>query len=177
MKTDCFPKAGRLLVFSVLAFGFMLLLQACSSEKSWTQNDKENVEHFFKSIEAKQAATLIINKLSSRIIPQEDIQEILRYQRIALQEAQLVTDDVLNKAHPELREHFRYEYQKGLDLFIKSLEAPDFAAQITGSSLLDQWSDWLNAHRQEIRIPSQRAPALVMRDGTSKSLSHKRFHP
>jgi len=130
---------------------------SCSPESSWTSEDRKNAQHFFRSLEADIAAFRIINKgPSPAIVSQEDIQKIIEYRKRALREAKLVTDPVLDKAHPQLREHFRYEYEKGLDLFLKGHEKPDFALQITGSTLLDQWGEWLNSHNDEIKIPIRR---------------------
>ena len=147
----------RLLLALISIAVLLPFSHSCSLEFSWTSEDKKNAEHFFRSLEADAAAIRIINKgLSPTIVSQEDIQKIIEYRKLALSEAKLVIDSVLDKAHPQLREHFRYEYEKGLDLYLKSLEKPDFASQITGSTLLDQWGDWLNSHNDEIKIPKRR---------------------
>jgi hypothetical protein len=95
-----------------------------------------------------------------------DRKEINKYQMDALREARLVEDSVLDKAHPGLREHFRLEYQKGLDSILASYRVGDSAAsgppsgdqvdlQVAGVRLLKQWSNWMSAHHTEIRMPDQ----------------------
>jgi len=156
-------KLAQLYVVKVIWYALVILIAAYvargvgvySPGNNWTEEEIKNTSHFLVSLEANRAATRIINKALPlpRIVSETDIQEIIRLQKAALREAKLVKDSVLEKAHPELREHFRYEYQKGIELMIESVEAGNAAAQITGSTLLDQWVDWLNSNRKEIRIP------------------------
>lgn len=144
-----------------------LILQSCSSETSWTEEEMKNIEHFYRSQEADLAAVDIDNRIGFSISSEagsfnfrkareSDIEsyfQILKYKEIALQEAELVKDSVLDKAHPELREHFRKEYQRGLEL---QLTKNDVTAGLMGSALHNQWVDWVNTHKHEIKIPKKR---------------------
>jgi hypothetical protein len=134
----------------------VLLVYSCSSQPSWTDEELDNLEHFFRSAEADQEAVRIGNQGPAfSAIPEEDVQQMLEHLKLALREAKLIKDSVLDKAHPELREHFRDQYQKSLELKIKNLEDGDVTAEIIGSTLHDQWVDWINAHNKEIKIPKR----------------------
>jgi hypothetical protein len=136
---------------------------ACSS--SWSSADRQNAEHFFRALDAAQKATQLTNKAQPGVI-QTGIEEILQYQRLALQEANFVHDSVLDKAHPQLRQHFRGEFEKGLELVIRSAEmgmaskvgptSEQLNLAITGTTLLNEWIEWKNVHRLEIHIPETR---------------------
>ena len=145
----------------------LALTAACSRGPVWSTDETENSKHFFLSLEASQKATQLVSK-GNPDVPQFGIDEINRYQSTALSEAKLVQDSVLDKAHPQLKEHFRSEYQKGLELILKSYEVASSSKsgppssgqidlQVSGVTLLKRWTDWLNAHNHEIRIPDQLA--------------------
>ena len=157
----------RLISALTLAFAALMLVLtgACSPRPAWSPEDIENSRHFLRSLEADQRAEELLRK-SDPDAPQLGIDAINKYQPAALSEARLVQDSVLDKAHRELKEHFRAEYQKGLDSILASYGAgvsadygapskEQLALQTTGVGLLKQWNDWLNAHRQEIRMPGQ----------------------
>jgi len=72
--------------------------------------------------------------------------------RLALDEAKLVRDDVLEKAYPGMSKPFRDKFQRSLELQIRNLEHGDAAAEIAGSFLHDEWVDWINVRRREIKI-------------------------
>ncbi len=103
-------------------------------------------------------------------VPQFGIDEVNKYEEAALREAKLVQDSVLDKAHPELKEHFRSDVQQGLESILASYgtgtaekTGVSFDRQVDlqagGVKRLKQWNDWLTAHGHEIRMPDQVAAA------------------
>jgi len=137
-------------------FGVMILGPfACTRSKlNWSAEEKANSRHFFQSLEARQAATRLSNQGSPfSKLSENDRKHLIQLLGTALEEATLVRDDVLVKAHPEVKQHFRNEYQKGLELQKKNLEEGDARAEIEGSLLDDRFGDWLDANQNEIRIP------------------------
>jgi hypothetical protein len=160
---------GHVSVRSIWALNIALtvlilaLTGACSRGPVWSSDEIENSKHFFQSLEVNQRAAELSRK-SDPDVPQFGIDKINKYQKAALSEARLVQDSVLDKAHPELKEHFRSEYQKGLELILGSYEVASSSKsgppssgqielQVTGVTLLKQWTVWLNAHDREIKIP------------------------
>ena len=148
-----------------LLTAILWMAAACSPGPEWSADEQENGRHFFLSLEAGQKATRLAHKGDSDE-PQFGVEKINEYQKIALSEALLVTDAVLDKAHPELKRHFRSEYQQGLETILKSYHvasssdsgAPSggqIQLQTSGMALLKRWSDWFDAHRLEIKIPGK----------------------
>ena len=138
---------------------------ACSPEPEWSADEQENGRHFFLSLEAGRKAARRAHKADPDE-PQLGVEKVNEYQKIALSEALLVRDAVLDKAHPELKRRFRSEYQQGLEMILKSYDvasssdsgAPSggqIQLQASGIALLKRWSDWFDAHRLEIKIPGQ----------------------
>ncbi len=163
-----------LLVLALAAAG------ACSRGQIWSADEEENSRHFWASLAANDKATQLIGK-NNPDAPQFGVDEINQYQRTALNEAKLVQDSVLEKAHPELREHFRSEYQKGLELILSSYKVaaaspsgPPLTGQIdlqaSGVTLLKQWAIWLDAHGREIKMPEQ-SPSAARRDESNSRSS------
>lgn len=145
------------------------LMSACSPGPRWSDVETENSRHYFQSLEASQKAADLVKK-NNPDVPQFGIEEVNKYEQTALREARLVQDSVLDKAHPELKEHFRSEFQRGLESILASYGTD--SAEKTGASfdrqidlqaggvrLMKQWNDWLTAHRHEIRMPDQVAAA------------------
>ncbi len=141
----------------------LVLLFGCSS--SWTNEERSNAQHFFRALDAKQEFTRLTNMGQPGVV-QTGVEEILHYQREALREARLVNDSVLDKAHPKLRQHLRNEFERGIELVIRSAEMgfasktgptkEQFDLALAGTTLMNQWSDWLNANRSDIHIPEVR---------------------
>lgn len=161
--------AGYSPVICALKFaltGLILALTgACSPTPVWTPDEIQNSKHFFRSLEASQRAAELTRK-NDPDVPQFGVEEVNKYQMDALREARLVEDAVLDKAHSGLKEHFRLEYQKGLDSILASYRVANSSAsdppsgdqvdlQVAGVRLLKQWSDWMSAHHSEIRMPDQ----------------------
>lgn len=157
---------GPLIIFRLMAGAWAaLVLASCSPGSNWSAEERKNANHFFQSLNASAAAT----KLTNREPPPGQIvmlgaEKILAHHKTALREARLVSDGVLDKAHPALRQHFRTEYEKGLELVIQGMELgmssgpsqESVRLSYEGALLLNRWVDWLNAHNKEIRIPKAR---------------------
>ncbi|NHZ85937.1 MAG: hypothetical protein GWP19_08660 [Planctomycetia bacterium] len=106
----------RTSIFVVLIFS-VLLIGCGNSGSKWTSEEKENIDHFLKSGEAARKAVHISNSGEPyKAVPKSEMKEINRLREIALKEALLVRDNVLEKAHPDLPKKFRNLYQKSLEL-------------------------------------------------------------
>jgi hypothetical protein len=124
---------------------------------SWSDVEKQNAMHFHLSMNASRAATKLTNLGSAySTIPQSEIVEMQRLMKIALQEAQLVQDVILDKAFPGMSKPFREKYQRSLELKLRAAEEDYLSAvpyEIKGTTLYNEWVDWINAHNSEIQIP------------------------
>jgi len=139
----------------VMIFGALyVFFAACSNKPQWTPEERLNIEHFLNCEKADNVAARLANSgMGFSAMSSDEVAELLQLKKKALTEAQAVRDDVLAKAHPDLPQHFRLEYQRSLELQIRNLEVGDVSAEIEGSNLHDKWVDWINSHNEEIRIP------------------------
>lgn len=120
---------------------------------SWTDEEKANFEHFHASAAARQGAVRISNLGGPGIVDEAGLSEIRELNCNALEQARLVRDDVLEKALAGMSGPFRQKYQRGLELVLRNLEVGDIQAELEGSRLLNEWVDWMNAHRRAARFP------------------------
>ena len=70
----------------------------------------------------------------------------------ALQYAEIVTDEVLDKVHPKIRGRWRGEMEEGIRLRLINFHEGDVQAEIKGSALLDRFGDWWNTNKPDIKI-------------------------
>ena len=100
------------------------------------------------------AATRISNsKPGFTVLASDEAAQMYAHLGEALRYAESVPEEVLRKAHPDLSEHWRDEYQRGLSLRIANYQRPNLKSEIEGSAPLDRFADWWNANKGQIRIP------------------------
>jgi hypothetical protein len=104
----------RLLLLAIIVVG------VASCGQKWTQGEKENAEHFLKSLDLVIEAHSTSNKGGPGVMPKQDFEVILYLYQRALNESNLVRDDVLDKAHPELKNNYRMYFQKGIEVRISA---------------------------------------------------------
>src|SRR5262249_39757284 len=129
-------------------------------EKAWTQEEKENLAHLKREIIAAQKAMILIEGFGkTRKATATDGARALELLKDALDESEVVRDDVVAKLHRDVPKAFREKHVSGMMRLVKLLEAnrdgQQFDAQefATIDGLLDEWDDWANAHRKEMRFP------------------------
>jgi len=121
---------------------------------SWTQEEKLNAVYFIRAERAAQEAVKISNRGPAfSILSENEVSEILRLMNIALAEARLVKDPVLEKAYPGMSKPFRELFMRGVELQIRTLSNADASASVESTRRLNDWADWMNAHNDEIKIP------------------------
>ncbi|ADU67101.1 hypothetical protein Selin_2386 [Desulfurispirillum indicum S5] len=149
------------IIATTVIFGILLLALAfySASFSSWSDEDKSNIIHFLNSLEANgQAHMLMTSRTSARgeLSPTE-IEQVLALRERALEQALLVEDRVLEKAHRDLPHHFRQDYQRGLEASIRNLKGVrSGSAQIQESHQLESWNHWISINKHEVRIPRVR---------------------
>ena len=136
----------------VLVFLSLVVVGDASCGQNWTQEDKENAEHFLKSLNLVIDAHSTSNKGGPGIMSKQDFERILSLYQRALNESTLVRDDVLDKAHPELKNNYRMYFQKGIELRIGAWTNGKTYDELQGSTLMDSWGDWFEKNRRSIKI-------------------------
>jgi hypothetical protein len=129
------------------------------STPSLTDQEKDNLEHYHRSSDAVRQAQRILNAgppdQISQLKPEEAVAYISLY-KIALNEAKQVDLDVLAKIHPELPQHYRDEYLPAVELLHQShTSVGTFNNQMESHRLWDDWVDWFNANKSDIRMPKR----------------------
>ncbi len=145
---------SRAAYMASVTFSAGLITIACGTGTPWSTEDKENFTHYINSAEADIAAAELRNQGQPFVeISSEVVGEMLRLKRLALAEARLVSDDILEKALAGLSGPYRQLYQPSLELQIRNLEIGDIAAEVEGSRLHDQWVNWITPRQLQIRVP------------------------
>jgi hypothetical protein len=139
------------IVFNMLILTSLLVV--CGTKSSWSQAEKQNAQHFINTLNTALEAIRISNQGGPGLMSEVDRRRILNYYKEALKEAKLVQNNVLIKIHPELKNHFRNELQRGIELRIVNFEQGDVSAELEGSRLMDAWADWYIENQNEMRIP------------------------
>ena len=136
-----------------LIFIFLIVVGVTSCIQKWTQEEKENAEHFLKSLDLAIEAHSISNKGGPGAMSMQDFEKVLSLYQRALSESNLVRSDVLEKAHPELKNNYRMYFQKGIELRLSAWTGGKPYDEIQGSALMDSWGDWFEKNRLNIKIP------------------------
>jgi hypothetical protein len=121
------------------------LLVGCGQQ--WSQSEKDNAQHFVRSLDLVIEAHKISNATGAGPMPTEKFAVMVDLYEHALSEAKLVTDEVLAKAAPELPKNYRLYFQKGIDLRISGWTNRRPSDEIQGSGLMDTWADWYKLNR------------------------------
>ncbi len=83
----------------------------------------------------------------------QDAKRMTTHYQKALFYAETVTNEVLDKIHPEIREHWRGDLEEGLLLRLRNFQEGNVQAEIKGSAFLDRFADWWNANKSDIKVP------------------------
>jgi hypothetical protein len=131
----------------------LIVVRVSSCVQQWTQEEKENAEHFLKSLSLVIEAHANSNKGGPGVMSTQDFEKHISLYQRAFDEANLVRDDVLDKIHPELKNNYRMYFQKGAELRISAGTSSKNYDEIQGSALMDSWGDWFEKNRSNIKIP------------------------
>jgi hypothetical protein len=136
-------------------FALLLLATACSDSGGWTQEQRLNAQNVLLALNARNEASQLSNNLGAGSGPREQFNPIVAKMRTALECANAVNDDVLDKIHPELRRYWKDKFIEGLRLRLSNLESTggNLQAEIRGSGLLDEFGDWFMNNKNQIRVP------------------------
>lgn len=153
-------KEGKGIVIFFLLIGviialFFLFTQEDGQPAQWTQERRENALYFINSINLVVEATEISQRAGFGALSKEKTGQIKALWQEALYNAEKVSDRVLELIHPEMKEQYRNNFERGLKLRLQNLDSTDgnVGAEIEGSRLLGKWGDWYNKNMGAFRIP------------------------
>lgn len=128
-----------------------------SNLPGWTGEERRDSRHFLNSLDSFVKAGKYFPSESAEpgVEMEEKLEQAYSHLKSALDEALKVRDIFLDKAHPQLKKHFREEYIQGLQMMIRKREmnAPDSAELINSSPLLRAWKKWIAVNMADIRMP------------------------
>ena len=118
----------------------------------WSNDEKVELNHFRQSLDFRLQVTKIINRGTPYSeVTKEDMRDILEVLQKTIKEAEKVSDPVLEKIYPDLKVHYREEFQQSAQLMRESFQNSDPQKIIYGQILIDKWGDWYTKHLSGIR--------------------------
>lgn len=136
--------AGLLLV--------VLLTAGCSDHPiQWTAADRQNAQNIFESLDHAAKAAQLANHLPRDTRDPEQFREVINQLQLARHFADQVEDRILDKAHPNLRQKFRFEYSPALSRLVEALKSNNREQAIEAAGQIKQFSRWFRDHQYEFR--------------------------
>jgi len=147
------PNMARIFLL-IVAVSF---LASCSGEPDWTDAERDNARYISLAfLEENQATRIAISVSSPGFLPPGDAARIVAHLEQALEYAEAVNDDVLDKLNSQIRNHWRTEFQEGMQMRLAKYREGDLESAINGHQLLVQFGDWWTANNQIIKFPKFR---------------------
>lgn len=138
----------------------LVFLAACNPiAGNWTAEELEAASHFYKSQRAnKEYLRIVRGGDINRKFTYEETMDLGREMRKALSEARQVAANpsFLGKVHPDLREHYRDEYIRSLELTLQNMDHPNYEIAELADRLYNSYVDWYLEHQKDIHIPKER---------------------
>lgn len=122
----------------------------------WSEQERiEILGHMTLSIENSLAAEEILrSKLNEgQQVTSEDTHFMVEKLNYAISEAFLVSDQALQKVHPDLPLQFRKKYQVGIEAIARGLSDKDKKEVDRGAALYGEFKDWGMEHQSEFEYP------------------------
>jgi hypothetical protein len=117
----------------------------------WSADEVSQVHELSNSVKHFHAALQILTRIEKSPepeveLPEQEHQKMLSEFEAALDASNRVSDAVLDKFYPQMKVHYRREFQTGLRRFTEGAKEGDFRKQIEGQKLLDDWIGWCDPH-------------------------------
>lgn len=123
----------------------------------WTEAESHQLDRFTESIRhAVRISQLTREFENGASVDEERLRAMRSEVREALALAGTISDAFLDKLHPQLRRHYRNEFERGLQLRLAAYTAivrgePAVREQLEWQAALDRWGDWYAEHLDELR--------------------------
>lgn len=123
----------------------------------WTGEEMRDSRHFLDSLDSFVKAEQYFDSKAAESVneSEKNFDQAISHLKNALDEALKVRNGFLDKAHPQLKKHFREEYIQGLKVMIKKSEMnpSDSPEQLNPSPLLSAWNTWIASRMDDLRMP------------------------
>jgi hypothetical protein len=126
-------------------------------EKGWNQEEKENLAHLTRSVNALKKVAILTEgfKKTGQLLP-TDAARVRDLLSESLEESKIVRDDLLARVHKDYPKNYREKYVQCLTLlklFLQKRDDDDVKDLLVAQKLLNEWNDWLDAHQKELNNP------------------------
>ncbi len=139
--------------FLNIAILLLIFISSCQKDNhAWSPEDMKSSNYFYSSQRDNREASRIINR-AGEVFSIDEREKVIKLTDDALANARKVDDSFLNKVHPELKKHFRGEFQAALELARQNLDHPDPKTARRSQDLFAAFVDWFNANRENIHMP------------------------
>jgi hypothetical protein len=130
----------------------LLLFISCDKKPKFSEEEKRQARLFIEVIQLDNESTNLSNSGEPYgIIDTSTINRMLELKSAALEKAKLIPNSVLLKMHKDLPENFD-KYKQGISLRIQNLKYGYSASEIKGSKLIDEWTDWYDQNKKDIKV-------------------------
>jgi hypothetical protein len=136
-----------------LALLCLLALACGASEHDWSAEEIGNAEYVFTALHADRRASQIENLGEAGFDDRKEEEASLEFREKALQSARSVRDEVLDKLHPELRGHFRTEFERSQALFLEARREGRPSLENQAIALRNDFGDWWVRHGNQVKLP------------------------
>ena len=123
-------------------------------DHGWSAEEIGNAEYVFAALHADKRASEVENLGDPGFDDRLEEETSLEFREQALSAARSVRDEVLDKIHPELRAHFREEFERSQVLFLEARRERRPELETRAIALRNAFGDWWVRHRHEVAIPS-----------------------
>lgn len=132
-----------------------LLVLACGGpEHDWSPEEIGNADFIFAALTHDQRASQIENLGEAGFDDRAEEEASLEHRQDALDAARSVRDEILDKAHPALRSHWRDEFQHSQALFLEARSEGRADLETRAIELRNAFGDWWVRHRHELQVPA-----------------------
>jgi hypothetical protein len=142
----------RVILPVALAASLAAGLAACEGGVAWNGAEKENARHVFRSLDAARAAATRVHELPARWqAGGEEVAPVIEALDDAILHANLVRQSVLTKAHPQLANRFRGEYQRSLGQLREFYRTGELPEREHPARVLGDFTEWFYGNQHEFR--------------------------
>ena len=113
---------------------------------------KNMVTDFATTIRSTERVTKLVSEKKDIVdFTEEEAKELIQYGKLALENAQKIDFELLNRLYPELGDKFEDELISGVNLIVKGYEEKNKVMIQEGKSLIEKWGNWFEENIENIK--------------------------
>ncbi len=133
------------------------------SPVQWSDAERRDMNNILLSYAEVDKADAVLATKTPQTLTAEDLRYIVQAFEKALSFAELVSDGILEKVHPEMKTQFRQNYQPGIRRMLHGFKHGDQSIAREGASLYQAYGAWVFSHAHELSFPDQTTGESLVR--------------